>query len=124
MEDKIFNLKLQGYCCSQIITALALEDLGKENEDLILAMGGYCNGLEEGEMCGTLLAAVAVLYLVDTKSADRELRAQLMDWFYDRYGSYDCKNIVHDNPSEKLEVCPAMIEATYEFLHELLGDKL
>ncbi len=123
-SERIFEYKLKGYCCSQIITAMILEDLGKENEDLIAAMGGYCNGLECGENCGTLLASVAMLYMVDTKAADRELRADFMDWFYDAYGSYNCRDIVHDDPAKKMEICPVMIENCYNMLYEMLEDKL
>lgn len=123
-NERILEYKLKGYCCSQIITALILDDLGKDNPDLINAMGAYCNGLEEGENCGTLLASVAMLYMVDTKGADRELRADFMDWFHDAYGSYSCMDIVNDDPAKKMEICPVMIENCYNYLHELLEDKL
>lgn len=122
--ERVFDYKLKGYCCSQIITAMILEDLGKENEDLIGAMGGFCNGLEAGENCGSLLASVAMLYMVDPKAADMELRAEFMDWFYDAYRSYNCRDIVHDDPAQKMEICPAMIENCYNMLYEMLEDKL
>lgn len=122
-SERIFDLKMKGYCCSQMIAALILEDLEKENEDLINAMGGFCNGMEIGENCGSLLASVAMLYMVDTKAADRELRSDFMDWFYDAYGSYSCQDIVNDDPAKKMEICPVMIENCYNYIHELLEDK-
>lgn len=123
-SERILNYKLKGYCCSQIIVAMILEDLGRDNEDLISAMGGFCNGLESGENCGTLLASVAMLHMVDPKAADMELRAEFMDWFYDAYGSYNCCDIVHDDPGQKMEICGAMIENCYNMLYEMLEDKL
>lgn len=122
--ERIFDYKLKGYCCSQIITAMILDDLGKENPDMINAMGGFCNGMEEGENCGTLLASIAMLYMVDTKAADQGLRADFMNWFYDAYNSYSCRDIVNDDPSLKMEICPVMIENCYNMLCELLEDKL
>ena len=124
ISERIMDMDLKGYCCSQIITGLILEDLNKENNDLIAAMGGYCNGLETGETCGTLLAAVAMLYMVDPKGADKEYRAELLDWFYDSYGSYKCSDIVHDDPAKKMEVCPVMIENCYALIYEMLEDHL
>lgn len=123
-SERIFEFKLKGYCCSQIIMGLGLESLEKENDDLIRAMGGFCNGLEEGKLCGTLAAGVALLYMVDPKEANKELRSSLMDWFYDRFGGYECEEILEGNPMNKLEICPVMIEETYEMICELLDGKL
>lgn len=123
-KDRIFDLTLKGYCCSQIITAMILEDMDKENQDMIDAMGGFCNGMESGETCGTLIASIAMLFMVDTKAANQELRADFMDWYYDIYGSYSCRDIVHDDPAQKMEVCPVMIENCYNMLRELLEDKI
>jgi hypothetical protein len=120
LDEKLFELKLKGYCCSQIIMALGLEKLGKENDDLIAAMGAFCNGLEEGKLCGTLAAAVSLLFMADASAAKSALRAALMDWFYDRFGGYDCEEILQGNEMNKIAVCPGMIAETYETVCELL----
>jgi hypothetical protein len=120
LNERMFDLKLKGYCCSQIIIALGLEDLGKENEDLIAAMSAFCVGLEEGKLCGTLAAAVCLLFLADEHAARTELRGALMDWFYDRFGGYDCDDIVQGNEMNKISVCPGMIAETYEKVCDLL----
>ncbi|MDR1574282.1 MAG: C-GCAxxG-C-C family protein [Clostridiales Family XIII bacterium] len=121
LNEKIFDLKLKGYCCSQIITALGLAQMEKENDDLIAAMGAFCVGLEEGKLCGTLAAAAALLFVADARAAGAELRAELMDWFYDRFGGYDCDDILQGNEMNKIAVCPGMITETYEKLCELLA---
>jgi hypothetical protein len=123
VAERIFDMKLKGYCCSQMIMAMGLEDLGRDNEDLIAAMGAFCNGMEEGRVCGTLAAGVSLLFLVDAESAKAELREALMDWFFDRFGGYDCEDIMDGNPMNRISVCPGMIVETYEKLLELLGEK-
>jgi hypothetical protein len=120
LNERIFDLKLKGYCCSQIIMALGLADLERENDDLIAAMGAFCNGLDEGKLCGTLAAAAALLSVADARAAETERRAVLMDWFYDRFGGYDCDDILQGNDMNKLAICPGMIAETYEKLSELL----
>lgn len=122
MDSRIFELKMQGLCCSQMIMQMTLENLDKEeNPDLIAAMAGLCNGIWEGKVCGTLTAAICVLYMVDPEEATLSLRDHLTNWFYDTFGSLDCQDLVGDNPLKKVEVCPEIIERTHEKLIELLG---
>jgi hypothetical protein len=120
LNERLFDLTLKGYCCSQIIMALGLEDMGKENHDLIMAMGAFCIGLEEGKLCGTLAAAVCLLFLADERAAQSGLRREMTDWFYDRFGGYDCEDIIQGNEMNKISVCPGMIAETYEKVCEML----
>jgi hypothetical protein len=120
LDEKLFELKCRGYCCSRIIMALGLDRLGRENPDLLAAMEAFCNGLNEGKICGTLAAAVSLLFVADAPAAKAELRETLMDWFYDRFGGYDCDEIVQGNEMNKIAVCPGMIAETYEKVCELL----
>ena len=124
LEERIFDYRLKGYCCSQIIMAMALEDMGsEENPDLIAAMGGLCDGLQEGKLCGTLAAAVCALYTADPYEADMTLRSELTEWF-DRYGSYDCEEITGGNPLNKHSICPPMLAEVYERLTDMLEGKM
>jgi hypothetical protein len=125
LEDRIFNYRLKGYCCSQIILAMAFEDMGKaENEDLIAAAGAFCDGFREGRFCGTLTAALCVLYIAGSYEADMTLRAEMMDWFFDCYGSYECEDITEGNPLNKLSICPSMLASVYERLLNMLEGKM
>ena len=119
-EERIFELRMQGYCCSQIIVQLWLEEKGRENPDLIAAMRGLCNGLQEGKTCGTLIAANCVLYLEDPELAQRERNIQLLDWFEDIYGSLECSEITQGNPLKKIEICPDLVVSTYMKLVDLM----
>jgi hypothetical protein len=118
--DRIMELKFQGYCCSQIIMQMGLDGIGKENEDLIKAMAGLCDGVHKGEICGTLSAAICLLYLID-KTEAANLQDEIYDWFEDSFGSVKCEELIKGNPLNKAVVCGGLVENTYLKLVEMLG---
>lgn len=120
MNEDIFELKLKGYCCSQIIMELGLRKLEKENPDLIKAMAGLCNGLWQGKTCGILSAAICLLYLADPEEAARFNGSAFSEWFDDAFGSTECDLLMEGNPLNRAEKCPAMLEASFMKLCELL----
>lgn len=120
MEDRIFELKMNGYCCSQIIMQMGLDHMGKENPDLIAAMRGLCNGLQEGKVCGTLSAAACLLFLADPERAATRLNLELLEWFYDAFGAIDCEELLEGDPMNKVAKCPMIVESTYKKVVELL----
>ena len=120
MNDDIFELKLKGYCCSQIIMELGLRKLGKANPDLIAAMAGLCNGLWMGKICGILSAAICLLYLTDPEEAERFNASAFSDWFEDAFGSTECDILIEGNPMNKVAKCPAMLESSFLKVCELL----
>ena len=65
IQERMMDLRLKGYCCSQILMQMGLDQLGKENQDLIDASGGLCDGIYSGKTCGVLTAAVSLMYLAD-----------------------------------------------------------
>ncbi|MDR1029194.1 MAG: C-GCAxxG-C-C family protein [Clostridiales Family XIII bacterium] len=120
LQERLFESKLKGHCCSQTIMALCIEDLGKENTDLITSMAAFCNGMGQGKICGTLAAAVAALYVADAAAAQDHLQDDLMDWFGDRYGGYDCFEIIQDDALKRIELCPGIVMETYRKLEDML----
>lgn len=120
MKQEIFELKLRGYCCSQILMELGLRKLGKENQDLIASMAGLCNGLWQGKICGILSAAICLLYLANPDEASRFNAGAFHEWFEDAFGSIECDGLMEGNPMNKVEKCPAMLEASYLKICELL----
>ena len=120
MNDDIFELRLKGYCCSQIIMELGLRKLGKENSDLIAAMAGLCNGLWMGKICGILSAAICLLYLADPEEADRYNVSAFSDWFEDSFGNTECDILMEGNPLNRVEKCPAMLDSSFLKVCELL----
>lgn len=120
MKKRIFTLKMQNYCCSQIVMAIGLEKLGMENPQLIEAMAGLCEGVKCGKICGTASAAVCLMYLADARSAQDGLVQEYLDWFEDSFDHLDCEELLRDDPMAKLEKCPMIVEATMVKLEELL----
>lgn len=119
MNQDILELKLRGLCCSQIMMELGLRKLEKENPDLIAAMAALCNGFWQGKICGILSAALCLLYLADAETAG-EHGEVLRDWFEDSFESQDCDALLLDNPMNKVEKCPMMLNATFLKVCELL----
>lgn len=120
MNEEILDLKLKGYCCSQMLMEMGLRRLEKENEDLVAAMAGLCDGMWSGRACGILSAAICLLYLADPKEASQSLVQELTDWFEDAFEYVDCEDLIGGNPLNKVEKCPMMLEATFQKVEELL----
>jgi hypothetical protein len=126
-KERLFEEQLKGHCCSEAIMNLSLEDMGWPEEDrkpLVKSMGAFCGGLHEGLACGTLCAAKAVLFVAeeDANKAQNELGPELMAWFKERFGSWNCRDILEGDPSRKPTVCPPLIEDTYIKLRDMLED--
>ncbi len=123
MSDRVLEMQMEGYCCSQMIMQWGLEHLGKDNPDLIAAMAGLCGGAKQGEICGSLSAAICFLYLW-TKDKDLALKLsqELTEWFHEVYGSVRCFDIIKGDAGNKPVVCPPLIENTYIKLMDLIED--
>ncbi|MCL2111777.1 MAG: C-GCAxxG-C-C family protein [Clostridiales bacterium] len=126
-KDRVFEEKLKGHCCSESIMNMCLEDMGWEPEarqPLIKSMGAYCGGLHEGLACGTLCAANAVLWIAeeDYNKAHDELGPEMMAWFKERFGSWNCTELLEGDEARKPIVCPPIVEDTYLKLHDMLED--
>lgn len=120
MKEKIFNLKLKGYCCSQMVMEIGLENLGIENPQLVNSMAGLCEGVKCGSICGAASAAVCLMYLADAKAAESGLVQEYLDWFEDLFGTLNCNELIGNDPMTKLEKCPTIVEATMNMMEELL----
>ena len=68
---EMFRLKNAGYCCTQIMVKMALDEEEKENEDLLRAINGLCMGIGRTQkICGVLTGGVAILGLYAGKGND------------------------------------------------------
>jgi len=126
-KERVFENKRKGHCCSESIMNMALEDMGwppEERIHLVKSMGAFCGGLHEGLACGTLCAAKAVLFLAeeDYITTKEGTGAELMLWFKERFGAWDCSDLLEGDMGRKLTLCPIIIEDTYKKLHEILED--
>ncbi len=120
MKQRMFELKLQGYCCSQIIMAVSLERMKRDNEELVASMAGLCNGLEQGLLCGCLSAAACVIALADPAFKEKGTLEELTDWFEESYGCLQCRELLDGKLENHVELCPRMVEGTLLRLEELL----
>lgn len=120
--DKLFEYRLKGYCCSQILLQLGLDEKGSENSDLINAIKGLCGGLYSGLICGALSGGACLLSFFEPDKASDEMIPLLVEWFKENFEFCDCKDILGDDPMSQVEKCPVVISKTYEKVIELLED--
>lgn len=138
MDDiafRMLELNNKGYCCSQILMILALEELGTTNPDLVRAMGGLCLGLTTSEeVCGALSGGACLLALYAGKGTDEEeederlplMLGELLEWFQNKvgedYGGVRCEDILGDNVQHgpDLTRCGMIVAQTYEMVRTIL----
>ena len=127
VKERVFEGKLKGYCCSENIMDMALEAMGWDEErrqPLVKSMGAYCGGLHEGLACGALCGAKSALWLAveDGVRAHDELGPELMGWFRERFGSWECDDLLEGDLSRRQTLCPVIVEDTYVRLVDMLED--
>lgn len=127
----ILSLKQRGLCCSQILVKLTLQDLGRENPDLVRAMAALCFGSHTGGVCGVLTGAACALSLCLESELDREqqhqeiplLLAELSEWFTLKaeraYGGIRCDEILAASPDKR--GCTLLLIATLEKLRSIMA---
>lgn len=131
--DRLLELRVQRFYCSQIVMLLALDLQGRDNPALVRAMEGLAGGLGfTGETCGTLTAGAAVLGLYAGRGRESEdddptlnfMVEDLVTWFtegYGReYGGIRCRDILATDPNSPLTRCPLMVAGTFQKIKELL----
>lgn len=131
MDDigfRMVRLAGQGYCCSQILILLDIENRNASNPDLVRAMSGLClGGAESGGVCGVFSGAACLLALYAAKGAADEtaddklplMYAELTEWFArtagDWYGGISCTDIIGEGtrrPSP--DRCGRLLAAAYQ----------
>ena len=134
--DRIMELSRYGYFCGQILAILALETVGEENPALVKAMGGLNGGVGFSQgCCGCMTGGACLISLFtgkggDTEYEDAQYKSALGDfthWFEEEmcteYGGVECRDITRGNPARRVELCPAIIAATYEKCMEILQER-
>ncbi|SDH36622.1 DVU_1555 family C-GCAxxG-C-C protein [Desulfosporosinus hippei] len=130
---RMFQLATQGFCCSQIMVILGLDEQGQENPDLIRAMQGLCGGIgRSGKTCGALTGGVCVLGLKTGKGTPQEfghpkfnrMINDLLEWFEEVHGSIDCDGILDHSLGEGNEYpvqCGNIVSTTFSKVNEILA---
>ncbi|PIE57346.1 MAG: hypothetical protein CSA33_08735 [Desulfobulbus propionicus] len=137
MDDTTFKLlqwDAQGFCCSQILMLLALEDMGEDNPPLVRSMAGLCEGLSDRSgICGAASGAACVLALYAGKGSDQEqsleslplLLSGFMEWFTENslsWGGMRCEDIIAFHGAEHKEACGNIILQARARILELLAE--
>lgn len=134
LELNLLRLSGAGYCCSQIMLLLGLEELGRSNPDLVRAASGLCHGMGDcAGPCGVLTGGACLLGLHAGKGHDDEqaderlalLLSELTDWFRETatadFGGISCSQIIGTEcgkPDPKR--CGGLLSRTYLRIREIL----
>jgi hypothetical protein len=100
------KLNMKEQSCSRALIDLCIEDMGREKEGMADAMTDFCNGMGRGEICGLLAAAIAAIHVTDLDKERETVQDNFMDWFLNRFGGYDCEELVYGNETLKRTYCP------------------
>ena len=134
LMERMLELSRQGYYCAQIMLILALESEGKEDPDLIRAMGGLNGGLGNcGEICGCLTGGSCLLSYYAGKGEADEIPHEDLDamigaylcWFREytaEFGGTDCRTILQEDDRNRIQRCPMILEAALETCMALLEE--
>ena len=133
---KVFKLSALGYCCTQIMLKMALEEEDLINEDLVRSANGLCNGIAgRQKTCGILIGGIMILGLYAGKGKDEEyykenygdMVHEFTDWFEEEFDSMDCIDIIgvnkfDDGENSYMLKCGDIIMKSYERLIEILTE--
>lgn len=132
LMERMLELSQQGYDCGQILLILALESEGKENPDLVRAMGGLSGGLgNSGEICGCVSGGACFLSYFTGKGEADELPhpdcdamiRELVSWFREEtaeYGGMNCRCILAGDERHRIQRCPLLLESVLRKCMEIL----
>ena len=118
----------QNYNCAETMIRAANEyyDLKLHDRDMIM-LGGFGAGIQTGNTCGAILAAVSVLSMkyIERNAHDskdiKPVTTALIRKFNEKYGSTLCKDIKPQsfNPEYR---CKMTIETACEILESVIAD--
>ena len=143
-RDEILQLIAGLRHCSQIVIGQWAEDLGMDEETAVRLMAPFGGGAFEGEVCGAVAGALAVIgakyghYEFGDAEQNQIMIGKATEFkqkFKERNGSIVCRNLLGDfdfsKPGEVeraqqsgvlLEKCPDFIGSALEILEEVMED--
>ena len=126
----MLELSAQGFQCAQIIMIIALESEGKENTDMIRAVGGLNMGFYDfSGPCGSLTGACCLIsYFAGKGEKDEladvalsEMLAEFSAWFKNSYGGQICIDILDGDTNNMMSRCPDIVQNSYSKAMEILN---
>jgi hypothetical protein len=128
IKERVYDEhEVKKHCCSQAVMNMALEDMGRdeaERLEMVKAMGAYCGGMHEGLACGALCGAKSALFIAeeDIGKSHEELGPELMGWFKERFGAWNCSELLEGDLDRRFTLCPVIMADTYLKLYDMLED--
>lgn len=130
----LLKLSRAEYSCSQLLMQMALDDMGRENPELVRALGGLVAGVGHcGKLCGALTSAACLISWFAGKGSEDEVEdsrlndmiAGLVSWFEEKfgqqYGGINCNDLLdNDYAANHLQRCPEILLATNRKVQEIL----
>ena len=118
----------KNYNCAETLIRAANDyyDLGLHDRDMI-AFGGFGGGVQTGNACGAVLAAVSVLsmkYIEKNAHESKDIKpitTALIRELNAKYGSILCKDIKPQSFKPDMR-CKATIETTCDILEEVIEE--
>lgn len=135
MEDieRLKELRMQGFYCSQILLLMGLEMQGKSNPELIRAVHGLAGGLGfSGELCGALSGGATLLGLYAGKGTAEQpedprldfMITDLVKWFKaeytEQFGGIRCEEILAGHHQNQAVRCPILVMGVLQKVKDLL----
>ncbi|CCO22725.1 DVU_1555 family C-GCAxxG-C-C protein [Maridesulfovibrio hydrothermalis] len=131
---RILQLHGSGYCCAQILILLCLDNMQRENPDLIRSVQGLCLGMGDcSGTCGILSSGICALSLYAGKGTEYEeaddklplLTENFREWFKEKttaqYGGYICEDILGGKcGAPKPDRCGQLLVDAYNELIRIL----
>jgi len=134
LPQRMLQLRMEGFCCTQIVLILGLETQKRNNTQLVRAAGGLCYGLGTGEeVCGALSGGVCLLSLYAGKGTKDEqvderflpMAKELTSWFRQTHGeaggSARCSDILAAHPGGS--ACGGIVATTFAKVMEILATR-
>ena len=114
LDVRIGQLALEGRCCTQIMVQMALQDVGRDDPQMVEAVGALCLGLHSGDCCGALSGGALAMGVLAQRPLEPALVSELAGWFRDTYETTSCDSLLGGDPMARFTRCPAIVQATYE----------
>ncbi len=128
LKDVYEKYYFDNYNCAETLIRAGNEyyDLGLHDRDMI-AFAGFGAGLQTGNTCGAILAAVSVLSMkyVEKKAHEskdiKPVTTALIREFNKRYGSVLCKDIKPQSFTNEMR-CANTVETACNILEQVISD--
>lgn len=124
IEDRVKELRQAGNSCSQVtLTLVCLEPRKIENPELLRAAKGLGYGAHAQHACGSYTGACLgmALHIQDREEMANACK-ELSEWFIDRFGAIDCRDVLDKN-SQSEDVCAETMIEVSEYCLDMLQDK-